>query len=94
MLVGFVSWPAAGAGGKKGVTCIFTTPGIEPVTFKKRDKSLKRCATVIRNSHLSYISMIAGDPLIPRPPIGGEPARTRVLSAGLSAAVPGSDARD
>jgi hypothetical protein len=35
-----------------------TTPGIEPATFKKRDKSLKRCATVIRNSRLWYISMI------------------------------------
>jgi len=26
---------------------IFTTPGIEPATFKKRDKSLKRCATAV-----------------------------------------------
>ena len=37
---------------------MFTTPGIEPGTLKKRDKSLKRCATVTRNYRLWYISMI------------------------------------
>ena len=59
---------------------MFATPGIEPATFKKRDKSLKRCATVIRNSCLWYISMIVSAILSSRPPIGGEPARTSVGS--------------
>ena len=74
---------------------MFTTPGIEPATFKKRDKSLKRCATVIRNSRLWYISMIVSAILSSaasnRRRAGSD--ERRFLSAGSSAAVPGLDAR-
>ena len=76
---------------------MFTTPGIEPATFKKRDKSLKRCATVTRNSRLWYISMIVSAILSSRG-LQSDAGRAgsderRFLSAGSSAAVPGSDAR-
>ena len=74
---------------------MFATPGIEPATFKKRDKSLKRCAAVIRNSCLWYISMVVSAILSSaasnRRRAGSD--ERRFLSAGSSAAVPDSDAR-